>query len=563
MGKRQRALKAKAPGQTFSLCMAIPAMLVLLALFALPAAANLGAAFTADDGSFTLERIRATVSAPYTWRLLGFTVLQAALSSVFSVLAALPGAYLYANYRFRGKRMMLTLASLCFVLPSILVVLGFVIFYGNSGAVNWLISKITGGETVKFLYSFRAIIMAHVFLNAPIVLTLVTDAWAHTPRSAENAAKLLGASPSRVFLTVTLPRIAPSILSASLLVFLFCFTSFSIILVLGGGPAYTTLEVEIYRLNNIAMDQAGAASLSVFSLMANTIVLIAHTLASRSFAGREKSRDDRAVTPSSRKTKVAIALYNLAALVFILGPLLSIPVRSLRSTSKRYGEGFSLRAYAELFGLERGMGAMADAGAALANSLCIALAVAALATVMALFLSLSIAKSGRKWPEIAAMLPMAVSSVTLGLGYNIIKSRVGSTGMAAAYALVLCAHLVMALPFAMRTILPQAKAANPRVAMASATLGAGGAKTVLMVEAPSLKYACARAFMFSFALSMGEVNATMTLAEGKVATLPILLYRLINSYNYQGACAIGTLLALATLVVFAIGENAGRRNAEQ
>ena len=89
-------------------------------------------------------------------------------------------------------------------------------------------------------------------------------------------------------------------------------------------------------------------------------------------------------------------------------------------------------------------------------------------------------------------------------------------------------------------------------------------KALLTVEIPALRGAIMRAFIFSFALSVGEVNATLTLAEGKVVTLPILLYRLINSYNYQGACAIGTLLILMTLVVFAISQaiGDGRRKAD-
>ena len=511
-------------GSAFYPALACIPLALLLILFMLPLAFNLMKAFIGEDG-FTLDLVVDVFTTPYTYRLLGFTLLQAALSSLVSVLVAMPGAYLYANYRFRLKGLMLTLSSLCFVLPSILVVLGFVIFYGNSGFVNAVWQKITGSDDpIRILYSFKAIILAHAFLNI-------------------------------------LPRIAPTILSAALLIFLFCFTSFSIILVLGGGPQYTTLEVEIYRTNNIVMDSSRASALSIFSFTVNLVILVLYVLVSRSVPSRDKSRDDRAVRPAFMRTKVAIAVYNALMLVFILGPLTSILVRSFTSTSSRYGEGFSLRSYAELFGMRHSIGVMSDAFQALVNSLAIGLAVATLATLMALFLSLYTSKRRRKAIEVLGMFPLAISSVTLGLGYYIIRAHIRSSSTFTGYVLVVLAHLVIALPFAMRTLTPVIRGLNPRILEAAYTLGSSVGRTCFSVEIPMLRTAIARAFIFSFALSVGEVNATLTLAEGRVVTLPILLYRLINSYNYQGACAIGSVLMVMTFLIFAFARSlGGRRN---
>ena len=532
-------------GSAFYPALACIPLALLLILFMLPLAFNLMKAFIGEDG-FSLDLVVDVFTTPYTYRLLGFTLLQAALSSLVSVLVAMPGAYLYANYRFRLKGLMLTLSSLCFVLPSILVVLGFVIFYGNSGFVNAVWQKITGSDDpIRILYSFKAIILAHAFLNIPVALTLISEDWAHMPRSQENASYLLGSSRLHTLFTVTLPRIAPTILSAALLIFLFCFTSFSIILVLGGGPQYTTLEVEIYRTNNIVMDSSRASALSIFSFTVNLVILVLYVLVSRSVPSRDKSRDDRAVRPAFMRTKVAIAVYNALMLVFILGPLTSILVRSFTSTSSRYGEGFSLRSYAELFGMRHSIGVMSDA----------------LATLMALFLSLYTSKRRRKAIEVLGMFPLAISSVTLGLGYYIIRAHIRSSSTFTGYVLVVLAHLVIALPFAMRTLTPVIRGLNPRILEAAYTLGSSVGRTCFSVEIPMLRTAIARAFIFSFALSVGEVNATLTLAEGRVVTLPILLYRLINSYNYQGACAIGSVLMVMTFLIFAFARSlGGRRN---
>ena len=295
----------------------------------------------------------------------------------------------------------------------------------------------------------------------------------------------------------------------------------------------------------------------------NIIIVLLYLLASRSEEGKERAAD-RAVKATKLRTRLALFLYNTLMLIFILGPLASIVTRSFISTSKRYGEGFSTRAYQELFGLTRSIGAMGEAFTALLNSLAIALVVALCSSILALFLSLYIARRRSRLTELVGMFPLAVSSVTLGLGYYIIKASIGASSVLVGAITVILAHLVIALPFAVRTLVPAVRMNGERTVLAAYTLGAGRMKALLTVEIPALRGAIMRAFIFSFALSVGEVNATLTLAEGKVVTLPILLYRLINSYNYQGACAIGTLLILMTLVVFAISQaiGDGRRKAD-
>ena len=295
-------------GSAFYPALACIPLALLLILFMLPLAFNLMKAFIGEDG-FSLDLVVDVFTTPYTYRLLGFTLLQAALSSLVSVLVAMPGAYLYANYRFRLKGLMLTLSSLCFVLPSILVVLGFVIFYGNSGFVNAVWQKITGSDDpIRILYSFKAIILAHVYLNFPIAFLLITNAWTELPDTPEKAAYTLGAGRFRTFLTVTLPRLSPSIISAFVLIFLFCFSSFSIILVLGGSPAYSTFETEIYRRVHISVDREGAAALSLFSFFVTGLLLIA---SSRTRREAKASRRRKELSKAKGRKAVA-ALLGLA-----------------------------------------------------------------------------------------------------------------------------------------------------------------------------------------------------------------------------------------------------------
>lgn len=530
-------------------------LLILILVFFLPLYQNLRMAFI-YEGSFTIERVEECFQSAYNRQILLFTLKQAALSSLFSILFALPGAYLFSNYRFTLRKLILSISNLCFFLPSILVVLGFVIFYGNSGVLNTLLMKVmkTSEPPLKILYSFKAIILAHVFLNFPIALSLITDTWSHLSQNQENASLSMGASGIETFIRVTLPRILPVILSAALLIFLFCFTSFSIILVLGGGPQFTTIEVEIYRLNNIVLDQEKAAALSVYSFTMNLICLTIYLLFSSLFKNKEKNRISRLRRPTSRLTYLAISLYILLMLIFFFSPLVSIVWRSFYSTSQRYGTGYTTRAYRELFGLESSI-ALANTLDAIMNSVQIAILSACVSTIISLCLALWISKRRKGGIfELLSMLPMAISSVTLGLGYSILRANISEDSILSGPVLVILAHTVIILPFCLRTLLPVLRSQNENKLNAAYTMGSGVMKASFDIEIPTIKSSIIRAFIFAFALSMGEVNATLTLARGKVSTLPLQIYRLINSYNYQSACAVGTILITITFIVFLLCE---------
>ena len=155
---------------------------------------------------------------------------------------------------------------------------------------------------------------------------------------------------------------------------------------------------------------------------------------------------------------------------------------------------------------------------------------------------------------------MAAGSVSLGLGFAFLSTRLPYKSIYISYVLVILAHLVVVMPFTVRTIMPGAKRIPNTLPLASMCLGKGCYSSYRKVEKPMLKSYRRRAFAFAFALSLGEVNATMALAEGKVTTLPILIYKMINQYNYQGASALAIILLATAIIVFAIGEKEDKTN---
>lgn len=523
--------------------LAFPALIVLLFLFALPLYFTFSKAF---EGGF--DTLKSVFTSPYSYRLVRFTVVESLLSAFISCLIALPFAAFYASYDFKLRKLTLTLSALSFTIPSILVVLGFVIFYGNNGVLNNMLKSIFSLDEspIRILYTFPAIILAHVYLNLPVAFNLITNGWTSLARSEEMASYTLKKGKMKTFLSITLPKLRGVIANAFVIIFLFCFSSFAIVMVLGGSPEYSTLESEIYRRAHISLDYSGASALSIFSFIITTIAL------SLSYIGRRKEKMERRESAlkkiRKKKGKVLAALMTLAMLLFILPPMLSILYRSFFD---RRGD-FSLESWNTIFSASSFL-------SAILNSLFIAMTSAVLATVLAENIAMYSVKCKSRIAPLFATLPLATGSVTLGLGYNFLAAKIGLSSIYTDYLLILATHLVLSIPFAIRTMLPGAKEIPQRVSEASYTLKKSAFETYMRTERPLLKSYRRKAFIFAFALSLGEVNATLALAGGRITTLPILIYRLIGSYNYQGASALGSVLLILAFIVFIMGERIGKK----
>ncbi len=534
-----------------------PAIAVLLILFFIPLVIILSKGFITPEKTISVNRFMEMVTDRYVIRVILFTLIQASVSTLGALLIGLPGAYLMANYSFAGKRVVRAVATIPFILPSILVVLGFVIFYGNTGVLNTLLMGLfhLSEPPVKILYSFEAVIMAHTFYNFPIILLIVSTYWQQLPVKSEQAAQTLGASRGRIFRTITLPRLMPAIISAATLVFLFCFSSFAILLVLGGGPRFTTLEVEIYQRGKMAGDIGGSSALALVSILISVVLVALYSLTQQKmryaeeFSSSHLNRNPRKV--KSIPMRLFIIIYILFTIIFILGPLLSIVYRSLFAQASRSGPMvFTLQNYRLLFTSISGRSGQSITS--ILNSVLIAGSASLISVIMGVLLASRIV-SGRKRDrlslELFGMLPMVVSSVTLGLGYYMVSSVTHSWGIPKV-VLVVLAHVVITSPFILRSLLPTYRRIPFSYQMASLTLGATVPKTFFHISIPLLRNALVTAGAFGFAISMGELQATLTLSDSSIVTLPITMYRLIGSYNFASACALGTILMVVCLLIF-------------
>ena len=527
--------------------LALPALILTFFVFLLPLFSVLMRAFQKGP-----EAVLDTFKDIYTWRLLAFTVWESFLSAIISVTLALPFAVFFSKYSFFGRKAILTASDVAFALPAILCVLGFVIFYGNNGILNNLLLSLGLREkSIKFLYSFPSVIMAHVYLNFPVAFSLISSALSGMDEKEEMASRLLGKSSLYTFFKITVPKAKGSIISAFILIFLFCFPSFLIVMSLGGSPKYYTIEAEIYRRTYTDVNTVSSSSLALFSFVIMSLLLLI------SGYGREVKKVARSkrVIKKAKGMKLLLAfVLSLLIVLFLLPPLLSIVYRAFFTKDGT----FTLKAWNDISSRSpTGAGTGIEA---IINSLIIAFTSSFFAVSLSTAISVSAVRRKSRLIPLLTSLPMAAGSVTLGLGFAFLSAYLPYKSIYFSYINVILAHLVVVMPFTVRTIMPGAKRIPNALPLASMCLGKGFYESYRKVEKPMLRSYRRRAFAFAFALSLGEVNATMALAEGKVTTLPILIYKMINQYNYQGASALAIILLATAIIVFAFGEKEDKEN---
>ncbi len=525
-------------------------ILVVAAVFLLPYATAVGGGAWGEGGP--VPRVLRALADPALRRIIGFTAAQAGWSTLAALALGLPGAWLIGSGRYRGAALVRAVASIPFAMPPVLVVLGFVLFFGNAGWLNRAFMALTGAEEgpLRVLYRPAAIVLAHAFYNFPIVLRLAGDGIAAGRASYASAAATLGSSPRKTFFTVLLPVAAPSIAASALLVFLYCFTSFAVVLVLGGGPAATTLSVEIFRAARVGLDfeTAGALALVETAIAAAAYLLYARLeRAARSFAGTAENRGRRNLLPPKASGDLAAIVYLALAAFLILGPLVSVPLESFLWRSSRTAHAaFSLRWWA----------AVRDAALpALGRSLLLAAASATLAVILATSAAVAVwlSPARSRFGSLTAALclaPLASSGIVLGLGWI----RLYGSDLARTFWAVAVVQATAALPFAYRSVAEGLAALPPSMADAAASLGAPPAKTALLVALPASAPRIRSAWAFAAAISLGELNTVLMLGLEDWETLPLLVYRAAGAYRFGSACAAGTLLALACAGAFLLSE---------
>jgi thiamine transport system permease protein len=505
-----------------------------------------------------VEWLAAGLPAP-SFGLFGFTAYQAALSTAASVALGLPGAYLLSRYEFRGRRTVRSLTILPFVLPGIMVAVGFLAMFGKTGVLNDVLA-VVGAGPVELVFTLEIIVLAHAFYNAPLVTRLVTAAWESVDARQVETARTMGATPGRAFLDVVAPQLLPALLTAALLTFVFTFMSFPIVLALG-GLQLATVEVWLFaRVRDLAIKEAAALG-TIETAISLGLTYLYLRYESRQLSTREAGRTlARRRLVAGWKTladprRVALLAYAGVVAVVFVGPLASMVLESVTGPSggftTAYWEFLARRQAATAAGTTRPLPAVR-------NSLLFGVGTLLVAVPMGVVVAVVGTRGGRgsRAAEAALTAPLAVSGIVLGVGLLqtlvfgtvVFGTRFTATGPVA----IVLAHAVAAYPFVTRNVAPALGSLDPRVVESARSLGASRARALVDVELPLVATAVVAGAAFAFAISVGEFDSTVLLAEGVDSyTMPVALERYIGTRSLGPSLGPATAMATVLLAITA------------
>ncbi len=501
----------------------IPA-LFLAAFFAYPLATILWYGL----GTQGLAPLADLFGSPRNRGVVWFTITQALASTMLTLLVALPAAALVSRLQGRWKYWLRGLVTIPFVLPTVVV----------AGAFEGLFVRFGLDQgSFRLRHTVWAILIAHVFFNYAVVVRIVGSFWAGLDQQLEEQARVLGAGPLQTFRTVTLPRLRPAIASAAAIVFLFSFTSFGVILLLG-GHRNPTIETEIFRQ---AINRSDFPMAAGWALVQVTFVVL--ILAATNVIERRRPAPTGVFTRATKALPKTFVGFN----VVLMAALLGAPIVLLVERSFAVGGTYGFDHYRGL--TERVAQLPVSPTTALTNSLVYAVVATAIALVvgsLAAFLAVHGRTELRRVFDLGLTLPLGTSAVTIGLGI-LLAFAAPPLDLRTSWWIIPIAHALIGVPFVLRTMVPVLRRIDPQLREAAAVLGASPSRVRRVIDLPIASRALLVGAGFAFAVSIGEFGATSFLPRRpENMTAPLALFRLLST---PGELLRGQAMALAVLLM--------------
>ncbi len=489
---------------------------------------------------------------PYLLRIARFTLWQALLSTLLSVVPAISVAHaLNRHPDFPGRGLILRLFAMPLALPAIVAALAWVSLLGRSGFLAPYLSGLSEGGW-QGIYGISGILLAHVFFNLPLATRLFVQALDNVPNDHWRLASQLGMGVVPTFRLIEWPAIRAALPGVAGLVFMLCVTSFTIVLTLGGGPRASTIEVAIYQALRFDFDPARAVALTAVQIALTLLVLgLLARLGADATGESAISVARRRFLDVGRGESLLNGIVLLMAALFVSAPFVAIVVAGWEA---------NLAAIIARPSVQR----------AAITSLALAVPAAMLAVALAWSLSaarwsLSQRRASGSWLESlldrGASLVLVVPPIVIGSGWFMLL-RTSTDVLAVAPVMVVTVNAVMAMPFAMRAIRPAHDSAAARHDRIAAQLGIAGWNRFRLIDWPSLRRAVATAFVFAMALSLGDLGVIALFGSDAVQTLPYVLLASMGSYRTADAAGIALILGAVCLALTLLSDLIARGSAE-
>jgi thiamine transport system permease protein len=516
----------------------------VLARLGLILAALIAAAILADYAALlsgaTATDLHDLAADTYLRRVVGFTFLQATLSALLALAAAIPATRALARQSdFPGRSLILQFCALPMVMPSVAAIFGIVAIYGRSGYIGELAGAI-GSDWRPSIYGLTGILIAHVFFNLPLAIRLLLPAWSTVPAETWRLTAQLGMSSGQVFRLIELPLLRQYVPAALAFIFILCFLSFAVVLTLGGGPRATTLEVAIYQALRLDVDLPRGGALALLQTVACLVmVAIAWSMSRRLDFGR----GTRLVGMRFDGMASGARLRDFAMVALAIG-FVALPVAAL------VFDGFR-----GLFIAEQNWSAMLDASLV---TLALGLPAGVIATALGYPIAVAADRRRASTPAViligvAGLAGVIASPMAIGAGITL-----ALTGRVDLYAIapagVIAMNALLMLPFAVGVLRPAVARNHAQYDRLCAALGIEGWNRFRVVDWPVLRKAIGLALGLTSAAAMGDLAAIALFGNQDLTNLTLLLYNQISAYRMESASGTALVLLALCLASFAVIE---------
>jgi len=482
---------------------------------------------------------------PRVWALLKFTLYQAFLSTLLSVSVGIILAWSLAHQsHFKGRSLLVALFSSSLVLPTLIVVFGLIGIFGRNGWINQLTLYLFDHSFGSYLYGLTGILIAHVYLNASFASRSLLHTFESIPKEKYKLAKSLNFTIFQRFIYVEWPVLRPTLLSIASTIFLLCFTSFAIVLVLGGSPAYNTLEVAIYEAVKLDFDIVMALKLALIQLGISTLLVVFSSNFRTNLTNLKTSSVNIPWREPKRIKQTQMVIIGLFALFFI-SPLMVIVIDGI---SADFGKIVSEALFIKSF--------FTSITLATVSSILTVIFAVLLSDTKRNFTVKDRFESGRfsKVMNIiisfSGNLYLAIPSLILGLGFFLLSQRYEAPLAVWSTIALLTANILMSLPFALSVLTPAMQKTAQRYDKLIFSLNLSKFQRWIYCEYPYLKSSLGYVFALSFCFSLGDLGIIALFGSDDFSTLPWYLYQLMGSYRTSDAAGVALILLAITLSVF-------------
>ena len=493
------------------------------------------------DGHFTLQAFKTFFSKSYNVKTIFNSLKVTVTTTVIALAIGIPLAYFYQMYEIKGKTVLQVLVILCSMSAPFIGAYSWIVLLGRNGIITKFLKAVFGIQ-VGSIYGFKGIVLVLSLQLFPLVFMYVCGALKNIDNSLLEAAENMGCKGFKRFFTIVIPLCMPTIIAATLLVFMRAFADFGTPLLIGEG--YKTFPVLIYDsyFAETGTDHNFGAAVSVIAIVITAAIFLIQRYINNRHKFTMNALHSIERKPLHGLKSVLVHFYCWFVVLLSFMPQIYVIYSSFQKTSgKLFVEGYSLDSYKFAF---------SHLKKAIPNTFIIGLISLALVIVLAILIAYLVVRRNNvanKIIDTISMIPYIIPGSVVGialiLAFN--KKPIMLTGTA---TIMIIALIIRRIPYTIRSSVAVLQQIPISIEEAAISLGASKMKTFFSITVPMMGNGIMSGAILSWVTIITELSTAIILYNLNTVTLTLAVYTYVSRGNYGIAAAYATILTVTTII---------------